>query len=157
MTSFPHLPSGQGKREGSIIQGASALHLVQIITIPASAVDHHGPLPYEGIYSHPRPLKQSLFLGFCPASGSDGGLDVLKLVGVLGPPIEALYSLVLLYLLRSGFASVATFQVFRWTLRAGQCYHPRQRTKPTCVKRSFLQSNKESTFLFTKPGTSEGF
>ena len=52
MTSFPPLPSGQGKREGSIIQGASALYLVQIITIPASAVDHHGPLPYEGITSH---------------------------------------------------------------------------------------------------------
>ena len=52
MTSFPHLPSGQGKREGSIIQGASALYLVQIITITASAVDHHGPLPYEGISSH---------------------------------------------------------------------------------------------------------
>ena len=52
MTSFPHLPSGQGKREGSIIQGASALYLLQIITIPASAVDHHGPLPYEGISSH---------------------------------------------------------------------------------------------------------
>ena len=25
---------------------------MQIITIPASAVDHHGPLPYEGISSH---------------------------------------------------------------------------------------------------------
>ena len=52
VTSFSHLPSGQGKREGSIIQGASALYLVQIITIPASAVDHHGSLPYEEISSH---------------------------------------------------------------------------------------------------------
>ena len=47
VTSFSHLPFGQGKLEGSIIQGASALYLVQIITIPASAVDHHGPLQHE--------------------------------------------------------------------------------------------------------------
>ena len=49
VTSFPHMPSGQGQREGQIIQGASALYLVQIITIPASAVDHHGPLHTRNI------------------------------------------------------------------------------------------------------------
>ena len=47
VTSFSHLPSGQGKREGSIIQWASVWYLVQIITIQAATVDHHGPLPYE--------------------------------------------------------------------------------------------------------------
>ena len=34
-------------------RGPEGRFMVQIITIPASAVDHHGPLPYEGISSHP--------------------------------------------------------------------------------------------------------